>query len=344
MLAALGRITWADLNEVDRVDLARTYQLVFTRTGRPSESDRKALAEKFAALFPAPTKEVNAMLGRLLVYLESPEAPAKLVAAMRTAPTQQEQIDYALLLRLQTVGWTTALREEYFNFFIKAYANYRGGGAFLRGLVMIRAAAIETLTAAEKEELKEVLAIVPQQVSPLQRIVERPFVKSYTVDDLVPVIESKLTAGSRDFDSGRRLFGEVACAVCHAYGYEGGTVGPDLTGSGGRYSVRDLLESIIEPSKVISDQFAAMEFHLKDGRSITGRIANMNSEQITISQNMFDYTDQARIERDQIVSMEESETSMMPPGLLNNLNDDQIADLVAYLFSANDRNNPVFKK
>ncbi len=87
-----------------------------------------------------------------------------------------------------------------------------------------------------------------------------------------------------------------------------------------------------------------MEFHLKDGRSITGRIANMNSEQITISQNMFDYTDQARIERDQIVSMEESETSMMPPGLLNNLNDDQIADLVAYLFSANDRNNPVFKK
>ncbi len=344
MLATLNKISWSGLSDADQADLIRAYTLVFTRTGKPTEATRKQLADKFDAIFPAPTKEVNTQLARMLVYLESPNAPAKIVAAMRTAPTQQEQIDYALQLRLQTVGWTKPLREEYFNWFIKAYANYRGGSAFLRGIVSIRTAALATISPAEKEELKEILAIVPKQVSPLQRVVDRPFVKDWSVNELTPMVEQKLAKGGRDFEAGRRLFGEVACAVCHAYGYEGGTVGPDLTGAVGRYSVRDLLEAIIEPSKVISDQFAATEFRMVDGSVITGRVANANTENITISQNMFDYTDTSVIVRANVVSMEDSATSMMPPGMINNLNDEQVTDLVAYLLSAGDRNGPVFKK
>jgi putative heme-binding domain-containing protein len=344
MLETLGRIDWNQLSDPDQIDLVRTYTLVFTRTGAPDEATRKSLAGKFEQAFPAQTKEANGLLARLLVYLQAEGAPAKLVAAIRTAPSQQEQIDYALQLRLQRTGWTVPLREEYFRWFIDAYANYRGGIFFLSGIVNIRAAALETLTDQERADLKEILAVTPSQVSPLQRVVDRPFVKEWTVDELTPIIETKLKSGDRNFDAGRRLFGEVACAVCHGFGYEGGSVGPELTGSGGRYSVHDLLESIIEPSKVISDQFAAMTFHLADGSVVTGRVANALADTISVSVNMFDYTQLVQIPRSDIAAMEESSTSMMPPGMINNLNEDQIANLVAYILSLNNRLGPMFEK
>ena len=192
--------------------------------------------------------------------------------------------------------------------------------------------------------LKDVIAITPTQVSPLQRVVDRPFVKDYTVSDLTPVIEAKLKAGGRDFEAGRRLYGEVACAVCHGFGAEGGAVGPELTGSGGRYTLRDLMESILEPSKVISDQFAATEFKLDDGNVVTGRVANASADTISVSTNMFDYTAITQVPRDKIVSMEDSATSMMPPGMINNLTEDQIADLSAYILSLNYPKGPMFKK
>jgi len=64
----------------------------------------------------------------------------------------------------------------------------------------------------------------------------------------------------------------VACAACHRFVNEGGSIGPDLTGVVGRYSVRDLLESIVDPNKVISDQYQAIMIQTTSGRIITGRI------------------------------------------------------------------------
>ena len=55
----------------------------------------------------------------------------------------------------------------------------------------------------------------------------------------------------RDFDRGRKLFGEAQCFSCHRFDNEGGAQGPDLTSVAGRFSQRDLLESVVEPSKVI---------------------------------------------------------------------------------------------
>ena len=54
---------------------------------------------KFDPLFPARAVEVDCLLAELLVYLEAPTAAAKIMAALREAPTQEEQIDYALVLR-----------------------------------------------------------------------------------------------------------------------------------------------------------------------------------------------------------------------------------------------------
>ena len=81
--------------------------------------------------------------------------------------------------------------------------------------------------------------------------------------------------------------GAVACAACHRFAQEGGLVGPDLSGVVGRFSVRDLLEATVEPSKVISDQYAAISILKKNGEIVTGRVANLSGDSLQIVQDMF---------------------------------------------------------
>ena len=54
------------------------------------------------------------------------------------------------------------------------------------------------------------------------------------------------------------MFAAAACFTCHRFGNEGGMTGPDLTGAGRRYTPHDLLDQIINPSKVINEQFSAV--------------------------------------------------------------------------------------
>jgi putative heme-binding domain-containing protein len=166
-------------------------------------------------------------------------------------------------------------------------------------------------------------------------------VKKYTVDDLVPVVEKGLT--KRNYDRGRSLFGAASCFACHRFDNEGGAGGPDLTGAAGRFNIRDLLESIIEPSKEISDQYAAINFFLDDGRLITGRIVNQHGDSLHVMTNMFEPNNLTNVNRKRIENMETSKISMMPTGLLDTFKEDEILDLVAYLLSRGDRNNKMFK-
>ena len=71
-------------------------------------------------------------------------------------------------------------------------------------------------------------------------------------------------------------------------GVQGGILGPDLTAAGGRFSPKDLLVSIIEPNKEISDQYGATQFLTDDGRVVVGRIVNMSGNQLRVMTNMLD--------------------------------------------------------
>src|SRR5262249_32788718 len=134
------------------------------------------------------------------------------------------------------------------------------------------------------------------------------------------------------------------CFSCHRFNNEGGGAGPDLSGAAGRFTPRDLLESIVEPSKVISDQYGAVMIALADGRVVTGRIMNLNGNAITVNTDMLDPNLQTNVDRRQIEEMKPSPVSMMPEGLLNTLNRDEVLDLMAYLLSRGDRNHVAFKK
>src|SRR5262249_15071551 len=144
---------------------------------------------------------------------------------------------------------------------------------------------------------------------------QRPFVKKWKMDDLVPVLEAGLV--KRDFDRGRRLFGEASCFSCHRFDNEGGAQGPDLTGAAGRFNTRDLLESIIEPSKVISDQYAAVIVETTDGKTFTGRIVNANGDTVFLNTDMLDPNALVTIDRKKIESTATSKVSPMPEGLID---------------------------
>ena len=345
VLTALGRIDWDRLDDGQRLELLRVYQVVFNRLGKPTEPERKqvlALLDPPSAEggrhFPAHDSLLNADLCQVLVYLEAPGVAVRTVKLLTEAPTQEEQIEYAKSLRVLKTGWTPELRQRYFSWFLKA-GTFKGGASFEGFMQNIRKEAVAGLSEAEKTALKPILEARPAQ-TPVAVVKPRPFVKKWTLDELVPLVEKGLR--KRDFNSGRSLFGAANCFSCHRFNNEGGANGPDLTAVSGRFSVRDLLESIVEPSKVISDQYAAVEITTTTGKVVIGRIVNIHGDTYHVNTNMLDPGNLTNVNRKQIESMETSKVSMMPAGLLDTLKEDEILDLVAFLLSRGDRKSPLF--
>ncbi|HEV2947906.1 MAG TPA: heme-binding protein, partial [Gemmataceae bacterium] len=87
ILDALDRIDWEKLTYSLRLDLLRVYTVLFNRLGRPDESTRQKLIARFDPLFPSKSRELNADLCQLLVYLEAPDVAAKSLKLMAEAPT-----------------------------------------------------------------------------------------------------------------------------------------------------------------------------------------------------------------------------------------------------------------
>ncbi len=341
IMAALDRIDWVQLTPSDRVDLLRAWSLAFIRLGRPDETLQRQLATKLEPLFPAKDRGTDLLMAQILAYLQSPQAAHKLMAALRTAPTQEEQIDYVSALREVKNGWTLPLREEYFRWFQKA-EGYRGGNTFASSIRTMRKKATEALSETDKTALAGILNAKTERKSPRDALTARSFVKEWTTAELVPLLEQGLQGG-RNFERGRKLYGEVACAACHRFGQEGGSVGPELTGVAGRFNLRDMLDAIIEPSKIISDQYEAILVAKKNGETLSGRVANLGGGDLNLVEDMFDPGNMTNIKRTEIESIEPSKISMMPEGLLNSLKADEISDLLAYLFTRGDSTHKSFK-
>ena len=269
--------------------MLRLYELTFIRLGPPSEAARKQVAERIDALVPADSsKPITAEALKLLVYFQAPSAATKGMDLLSKAPSREEQMEYALSLRNLKSGWTPKLREEYFKWFVKA-AGYRGGHSFTGFVANIKKEAVDTLTKEEKETLKPILEATPKIENPYASAKPRSFVKHYTVDNLLPIVDKGLH--ERNFANGRQMFGEAKCFACHRFASEGGAFGPDLTALAGRFNPKDLIESIVEPSKVISDQYAAINIATTDGRFVSGRIINMHGDNMQVNTDMLDPAD-----------------------------------------------------
>lgn len=341
ILAALNSFDWNELSQQERLDLLRVMTVTFVRVGAPTDEERAALIKRYAIAFPTKSRELNSELAELLVYLQAPQSVEKLIDLLAAAPTQEEQIFYAKTLRHLKDGWTIGLRKRYFEWFVQA-ATYEGGATFAQFVQRIKDDAIAGLTAAEKTELKSIIDAKSAANGPQFTAKPRPFVKKWTMDELVPLVESGLK--DRDFENGRKLFAAAACFACHRFDNQGGAVGPDLTALSGRFSRRDILESVVDPSKQISDQYGSTQFVMTDGKVISGRIINLAGDSFRVQTDMLKPSALAEVNRRQIDEMFPSKTSMMPTGSLDTLNESEILDLMAYLLSRGDQTNAMFKQ
>lgn len=342
VLAALNKIDLKALKGLDRVTLVRDYMLAFTRMGEPDAATKESLIKHLAPLFPTNDPALNRDLCEVLVYLGDASIVAKAEPLVNGSPTQEEQIDYARILRFAKTGWTKELRADYFSWFLRA-ANYKGGASFDLFIGEIKQNALSTMTEEEKLAIKDVLDAKPETKAPSFTAKPMQFVKAWTLAELSKSLGVGLE-GNRNFANGRNMFGAATCFACHRFNNEGGAVGPDLTSVAGKYSPRDLLEHILEPSKEISDQYGSTVFTLQDGSTVIGRIANMKENIMMVCTNMMDPNNFTNVDARKVVKTEESKISMMPPGLLFMLKEDDILDLMAYLLSKGNPDDPMFVK
>ncbi len=191
MIAALDRIDFAEIGFQDKLDLLRAYQLTMIRLGEPSEAARQRLIARLDPMIPAQYQELNREVAEILVYLQAPSMPRKLLTLIDRAPDnpyfgvkewinpqqrqrqdrgdvtganvgisqaeiarQDAQLFYAQLLRTQTAGWTPELRKTYMEYFTTAPRDYYGT---TNGLTIIRADAIAMIPEAEKAPLQSII-------------------------------------------------------------------------------------------------------------------------------------------------------------------------------------------
>jgi putative heme-binding domain-containing protein len=368
ILAALGRIDYAGLKESAKLDLIRTHAVCLVRGGMPDEAGKAALRARFEPHYPAQGNALNKELCELLCALDSPGAVSrtmqllttaqddanviadeKLIArndgyakgvrdAMASRPNRQE-IAYGYALRIAKSGWTPELRRQYFRWFNRA-RKFEGGNS-LRGFIEnIRKDALVNVPAEMKaelegmsEELNAAPADLPRPVGPG---------RAWTIDEVLALTEKGMKG--RSYDNGAKMFKAVLCASCHQFGTEGrGGIGPDVTGAGNRYTMKDLLENIMEPSKVVSDQYESTLIEKKDGSSVVGRVLREADGKVGVAENPLAPATLTEVALADIKSRSKFPLSAMPPALLNSLNENEVLDLVAYLLSGGNKDDKAFK-
>jgi putative heme-binding domain-containing protein len=130
-------------------------------------------------------------------------------------------------------------------------------------------------------------------------------------------------------DEGRQIYDKL-CAQCHKFGAIGKEVGPDLTTVTSRLKKKDIVESILWPSKTISDQYEMALIQTKTGDVIAGMVQRENAQAV------FMVTAEApdkpiRVLKAQIAERKKSTVSIMPEGLVDTLGVGPVSNLVTFL-------------
>jgi putative heme-binding domain-containing protein len=338
LLERLNALPFRQLTEEQFVDALRVYELVFIRLGGKQPGTSGKVVETLSPLFPAQSELVNRALCTVLTYLEAPEIIDHSLALLSSAQTQEDQMFYVFTLRNLKSGWNEAQRKKYFGWIAMA-RGHRGGASFGKFLDQLRDDALAGMTDEEKVALKEVID-GSQKVEVGGLSATRQFVHNWQTDDLLPLLQK--AGQGRSFEKGKAAYEATQCAKCHRFRNEGGDTGPDITGVGGRFDARYILEALIEPSKVISDQYVNSIFELKDGRVVNGRVINQTADKLFVRTDPFarELTEVVKAEIDDRMP---SKVSEMPQGLINVLTPEEILDLIAYLRSGGDPADKAFR-
>lgn len=371
----LTKIDFANLNDSQKLDVLRAIEVALLRVGEPSAAARKNVIDYLNAQYPAKTNKLNRSLSTILVYLNAPQAIEKTLTLLANAqddPSEKtvsassdlilrnpqygmdiagllsnmppaQQIHYAIVLSEAETGWTLDQQEQYFNWFKKAFT-YKGGNSYVGFINKARQSALkyvpkdrlayfDKLSGGESlsSSGNDLISNIPDPKGPW---------RNWDMDEAKPLIDQDW--GKRNFEQGKNMFAAGRCLSCHAMRGEGGSIGPDLTQVGTRFSKKDMFEAIIEPNKTISDQYASTVFMLTDGSTIVGRITDETQTEYVISQNPFAPQVTRQILKANVKSRHTSAMSIMYVGLINPMNEDEVKDLLAFLMAGGNPSHSIY--
>ncbi len=363
----LGELSLASLGQEDRLALLRAYSLCFTRLGQPTPEKATAAISKLDPFYPSDDDTVNAELCRVLSFLDAPTVVGKTIALMKSTRAaavsydkemlerheyghailnmmantpNTRNIHYAYCLRRVRSGWSLEDRKYYFGW-LNDSLMADGGRSFAGYIRAIRADAIEHLepeAAATVSHLLKDIGTIDLSSLPVPK---GPPV-AWKVDTAMKLFEADLRG--RDYANGMKMFAAGRCVACHRFEGSGGVSGPDLGSVGNRFSIRDILVAICEPSESISEQYMASIVTLKGGGSLYGRLLYHNDKEVAVAPNPFNFADLSKAPADQVEKIEYSQISMMPPGMIAAMNAEELRDLIAYLISGGNPEHKAFTK
>lgn len=365
-LARLCALPFETLGRDDRLALLRAVSLCLLRLGPIAAADAAALIARLEPFYPANDERLDAELSRVLGHLGAPTVVGKTLALMDATTTKAlaydtallarheygdailkamantpnvQNIHYAAAIRRVQAGWTLADRKRYFGW-LNDTLQKDGGKSFAGYVRAIREDAIAHLPPADAAAVSWLLGDVAKVDLGKLPTPKGP-AGGWTTDTALPLFADELAG--RDHDNGKQMFAAGRCVACHRFRGEGGYAGPDLGSLGKRFTIRDILVAICEPSQSISEQYMASKVTLRDGGVRYGRLIWRNEQELALAMDPYDLGALTKLPAADVANVEASQVSLMPPGTIAAMGKDEVMDLVAYLVSGGDRKHKVFQ-
>ena len=333
------------------LDYLRVVELALIRDparGEEEPSPRTgfmdAVGPNLLAIFPQEDRRANQELQTVLAYMETPGVQEALLAALQLEKPQEEQIHTAYALRTVETGWTPEHRDRLVGWYDFAWEF--GGAASMEGFLKNmwdstlellpedeRKAAeqrYENMLAAREEQARALMAELDGKRSEI-----RSELAQMSFEELADYLEyDPMAYRSPNLEVGQRVFMQARCVDCHVFGDLGRGGGPDLSTVVSRFRRRDILEAIMHPSKVISDQYRAVDVELDNGEIVTGMVLQDTDELLSIITIQGEKRD---IPKADIIEQYTAQTSVMPEGLLDTMSLGELVELMHFLERGSDQ-------
>jgi putative heme-binding domain-containing protein len=195
----------------------------------------------------------------------------------------------------------------------------------------LRALTGTKLTAAERAPLEGVARRHAESAALVGRVLGRSFATDRPAPEKTETWLTRLE-GPANSEAGRRVFFQPkagGCFRCHRIEGRGRDVGPDLSGVG-RAERRHLLQAILEPSVLVAPRYQAWHLETAEGKVFTGMLVRTYLDEYTYLDERGEFF---KLNTRQVATSRPVRTSIMPGGLADQLTDQELRDLLAYLGS-----------
>lgn len=338
ILNRLGETLQASRDDFSAMEILRAIQVALARWGMPPQGN-DFVFPTVDSLFYRPVDRAplsNPLLAEIAVVSRLALSKLRTVDLLELSTTQEAQLNYMSLLAEFPQDMSTEERTRYLQWWRTNAAHWRGGNSFGKYLEQIHSEIVGAIPEPDRVLFQELLTPLPRPTPvPIPAAGQS---KPWTVTEIEPSLD-ELKRG-RNFALGKELYTRTSCIQCHRLAGEGGSTGPDLTGAGARFSARDLLVAILEPSQTISDQYRETEVITSDEELFVGRAAGGDDKLLRLVDRDGKTIE---IERNRIAKEQPARLSAMPTALTDGLTRTELLDLLAYVLAGGSAADAAFQ-